>query len=64
MHPAAKTRLADPQILRYLRHRLLTATDQFHRPTTELSRLSTWHNERLSETIIASEQVSGKWARP
>ncbi|MDP9092554.1 MAG: hypothetical protein M3N95_06310 [Actinomycetota bacterium] len=58
--PAAQTRLADPEILGDLRHRLLTSTNKVHGTTPELRRLRCRHSGLLPETIIASEQVSGK----
>jgi hypothetical protein len=57
-HPVAQARLTDPEILRDLRDGLLPRPSQLDRPTPELRRLRCRHPGHLSETILASEQVS------
>jgi len=60
LHPAAQTRLRDPQITGDLRDRVLPGPGQLHSTTTELRRLRSRHHRLLSKAIITSDQVSGK----
>jgi len=48
MHPAAKARLRDSEILRDLTNRLLAGTCELHRATPKLLRMWPWHPRLLS----------------
>jgi hypothetical protein len=60
VHPATQARLADPQIQGDLADRLLPQPSQLHSTTPELHGLAAGINGLLSETILASDQVSGE----